>query len=64
MTRYNQLEYNKTLRTLIDKLLETPSQEINPIVDSLVAYWSSQGLEKGYPDFISSCEEVRSILGF
>lgn len=64
MTRYNQLEYNKTLRILIDKLLETPSQEINPIVDSLVAYWSSQGLEKSHPDFISSCEEVRSILGF
>ncbi len=63
MMQYNQLEYNKELRKLVDHLLETPPDEINPIVDKLVAYWSSQGLDKSYPDFISSNEEVRGLLG-
>jgi tetratricopeptide (TPR) repeat protein len=64
MARYNDLEYNKGLRKVIDALFEVPSQEIGPIVDELVAYWSSQGLEKEYPDFISSCQEVKSLVGF
>ncbi len=64
MTQYNQLEYNNALRKVVDNLLETPPNQINQIVDDLVAYWSSQGLEKSHPDFISSCEEVRGLLVF
>lgn len=64
MTRYNILEYSRGLRKVVDTLLGVPSQEIGPIVDELVAYWSSQGLDKDYPDFVSSCQEVRSLAGF
>ncbi len=64
MTQYNDLEYNKSLRKVIDALFEVPSEEIGPIVDELVAYWSSQGSDKDYPDFVSSCQEVKSLVGF
>lgn len=64
MTQYNNFEYNKGLRKVVDKLFDVPSQEIAPIVDELVAYWSSQGLEKEFPDFVDSCQEVKSLVGF
>jgi tetratricopeptide (TPR) repeat protein len=64
MTQYNNLEYNKLLRKVVDALFEVPSEEIGPIVDELVTYWSSQGLDKDYPDFVSSCQEVKSLVGF
>jgi tetratricopeptide (TPR) repeat protein len=64
MTQYNNLEYNKGVRKVVDALFEIPSQEIGPIVDELVAYWSSQGLDKDHPDFVSSCQEVKSLVGF
>jgi tetratricopeptide (TPR) repeat protein len=64
MTQYNDLEYNKGLRKVVDALFEVPSQEVGPIVNELVAYWSSQGLDKDYPDFASSCQEVKSLVGF
>jgi tetratricopeptide (TPR) repeat protein len=64
MAQYNNLEYSKGLRKVVDTLFEVPSQEIGPIVDELVAYWSSQGLDKDYPDFVSSCQEVKSLVGF
>jgi hypothetical protein len=64
MTQYNDLEYNRVLRKMIDMLFEMPSQEIGPIVDELIAYWSAQRLDKDYPNFISSCQEVKSLVGF
>jgi tetratricopeptide (TPR) repeat protein len=64
MTQYNNLEYSKGLRKVVDALFEVPSQEIGPIVDKLVAYWSTQGLDKDYADFVSSCQEVKSLVGF
>jgi tetratricopeptide (TPR) repeat protein len=65
MTQYNDLQYKKRLRKVVDALFDkVPSEEITPIVDELVAYWSSQGLDKDYPDFVSSCQEVKSLVGF
>ena len=64
MTQYNDLEYHKSLRKVVDTLLEVPTQEIGPIVDELVTYWSSQGLDKDYSDFVNSCQEVKSLVGF
>jgi tetratricopeptide (TPR) repeat protein len=65
MTRYNNLEYQRGLRKVIDTLFELPSQEeVSPLVDELVAYWHAQGLEKEYPDFVKSCQEVKSLAEF
>ncbi len=59
---YNAIKYNKTLRKVVDALLETPSEEIRPIVETLIAYWRSHELAASHPDLISSCEEVRSLM--
>jgi len=63
MARYNDIEYRKRLRKVVDTLFEVPTEEISPIIDELVAYWSSQGADKDFPDFVSSCQEVKLLLG-
>jgi tetratricopeptide (TPR) repeat protein len=64
MTQYNDHEYDKGLRKVINKLFDMPPQEIDPIVDELVTFWTAQGLEKMYPKFVSSCQEVKSLMSF
>ena len=59
MAQYNNIQYNRVLRKVIDALFAMPSQEIDLIVDKLVAYWSSQRLDQDYPDFVRSCQEVK-----
>jgi len=61
MTRYNDLEYHKGLRKVVDRLFEVPSQEIGPIIDELVAYWSSQGLDKDYPDSLAPARRLNHL---
>jgi tetratricopeptide (TPR) repeat protein len=65
MTHYhnNGQAYRKGLEKLTDGLYEVPPQEIGLIVDELVAYWHSQGLDQKYPDFISACQTIKSALG-
>jgi tetratricopeptide (TPR) repeat protein len=62
ITDHNILQYQKILRKVIDNLLEIPYQEINPIVDALIAYWVEQGLAVKYPELINSCKEVKALI--
>jgi tetratricopeptide (TPR) repeat protein len=62
MALYNSIKYTKTLRKVIDALLETPYKEIDDILESMMAYWHSQELNKTHPDFITSCEEVGKLI--
>lgn len=63
LARYNNREYQKGLRKMGDAFYNVPPEEINPIADALIAYWSAQGLETDYPDFVSTCQEMKSLLG-
>jgi len=62
MARRNVLEYSKALRKLIDQLVGIPTDQIHPIVDALIAYWSQQHMDKDYPDFVNACKEVDDSL--
>ncbi len=62
ITYHNSVAYQRMLRKVIDALLEIPSKEIDPVIDELISYWTAQGLSVEYPDFVSSCEEVRSFI--
>ena len=62
VTYHNVVRYQRTLRKVIDALLEIPFKEIDPIIDELISYWTIQGLSIQYPDLISSCEEVRALV--
>jgi len=62
MALYNNITYTRTVRRVIDALLGVPIQEVVPIADALIAYWTAHGLEKEHPDFISSCEEVKILM--
>jgi len=42
MARRNTLEYGKALRKLTDQLVAVPRDQLHPIVDALIAYWSEQ----------------------
>jgi tetratricopeptide (TPR) repeat protein len=61
MARYNTITYTKTARRVIDALLGVPVQEVVPIADALIKYWTTHGLDKDHPDFVSSCEEVKIL---
>jgi hypothetical protein len=50
------------MRQLVDALFGVPPQEVQAIVDMLISYWQEQGLEQKYPDFITTCEEVKLLL--
>ena len=62
ITYHNVVRYQRTLRKVIDALLEVPFKEINPVIDALISYWIEQGLSVEHPDLISSCEEVRILV--
>lgn len=62
MADYNMLWYNKSMRQLVDALFGAPPEEVKVIVDMLISYWQEQGLDQKYPDFITTCEEVRLLL--
>jgi hypothetical protein len=62
MATYNMLWYNKSLRQLVDALLGVPPLEVKAIVDMLMSYWQEQGLDQKFPDFITTCEEVKLLL--
>lgn len=58
----NALEYGKALRKLIDQLVGIPTDQLHPIVDALIAYWSEQHMDKDHPDFVNACKEVNDSL--
>jgi tetratricopeptide (TPR) repeat protein len=62
MALYNAVTYTKTVRRVIDALLGVPIQEVVPIADALIEYWTVHGLDKDHPDFVSSCEEVKILM--
>lgn len=59
---YNAIKYNKTLRKVVDALLETPTEELPSIIDRLIAYWRSHEMAETQPDLISSCQEVKRLM--
>ncbi|HEY5006187.1 MAG TPA: tetratricopeptide repeat protein, partial [Ktedonobacteraceae bacterium] len=58
MARRNILEYGKALRKLTDLLVSIPKDQIHPIADALITYWSEQDMNKVHPDFIVAFKEV------
>jgi tetratricopeptide (TPR) repeat protein len=63
MAQYNNLEYRKRLEKVSDALFGVPpSEEIGAIIDELVAYWSSQGADKEFPDFTSTCLDIKLLM--
>jgi tetratricopeptide (TPR) repeat protein len=62
MALRNALEYGKALRKLNDRLVSVPTERLHPIVDTLIAYWIEQKLDRDYPDFVNVCKEVADSL--
>jgi len=62
MAQRNTFEYGKAQRKLIDLLVDIPTDQLYPIVNSLVAYWYKQKMDEKYPDFINTCKEVADSL--
>jgi hypothetical protein len=56
------LEYSKARRKLTDLLVVLPAEQVTPIVDSLIAYWSARGLDKNHPELITAFNEVREFM--
>jgi len=51
-------ESQRALRKLNTRLLETPTNFLPGILDSLLSYWYELGLEKQYPQLPQICREV------
>ncbi len=62
MVRRNVVEYSRALRKLIDQLVGIPTDQIHPIVDALITYWSERHMDKDHPDFVNACKEVDDSL--
>ena len=62
MALRNALEFGKSLRKLNDRLVSVPTEQLHPIVDTLIAYWREQNLGQDYPDFVKVCQEVADSL--
>lgn len=60
--QYNELEYSKARRKLMDLLVALPGEQVTTIVDSLIANWLVRGLDKKHPELITAFNEVKEIL--
>ena len=58
MARRNALEYGKALRKLTDLLVSVPKDQIHPIADALITYWSEQHMDTDHADFVAAFKEV------
>jgi tetratricopeptide (TPR) repeat protein len=58
MARRNTQEYGKALRKLTDLLVIIPKDQIHPIADALITYWSEQHMDTNYPDFVAAFKDV------
>ena len=58
MARRNTLEYSKALRKLTDQLVAIPKNQMHPIAEMLITYWSEQNMDTDHPDFVIACKDV------
>jgi len=62
MAQRNTFEYGKALRKLTNQLVSVPTDQLHPIVDSLITYWSAQNMDKIHPDFVAACKDIGDSL--
>lgn len=62
MARRNTFEFSKALRKLTSQIVDVPTNQLHPIIDSLTAYWYEKEMETIYPDLLNACKELSDSL--
>lgn len=62
LAQYNALRFNTALRKLNDMLLDIPGEALPAVLAFLRSYWSSQGLNTLYPEFLQVCDAVEELI--
>jgi tetratricopeptide (TPR) repeat protein len=59
LAMYNEVEYNKATRRIMDLLFHVPKDQVSSIIDTFIVYWSNQGMDKTHPDLINSLKDTK-----
>ena len=59
MAGHNEVEYNRALDKVIDRLFDTPTEELSNIVDGFIAYWFAQHMDRDYMTLVDTLQEVK-----
>lgn len=62
MVLYNYGEYRIAVQRLIDALVGVLNQDIEDIVNEIIAYWKEHHLDEDYPELITACNGVLQFL--
>ena len=54
----SDVEYNKALGLIIDKLYEIPKEEASVIVSEFTAYWTQENMETEYPELAATLSDI------
>ncbi len=59
MAERNEAEYNRALGKVIDRLFNTPKDNLSNIVDEFIKYWSDQQMDRNYATLVDTLQEVK-----
>lgn len=62
MSEYNFLVFKAAVHRVVDAILGIPKEIAPMILQEMLTYWSTQQLDKSYPELIQALEEVENLM--
>src|SRR5579884_927913 len=62
MALYNSSELNTAMQRVVDDLLEVPREMVPALAQEILDYWTTNQLDKSYPELMSAFEEVDALM--